>query len=164
MSGPAPAGARQADSYLIDLPGTGVNGYGRPKPNVSNRATPIPTLVPPMHAGAGGPSSDVMIDDWDDLFSAVQARLRSTVGELPAVLPGPGGLSSADRLRASVLECVAALDQLRSTAMLESGWRRRIEFDLFAARTALAQVRAELAGLRDEYELEQGHVQTSPSL
>lgn len=162
MSGPAPTGARQADSFLIDLPGLGVKGYGRPKANVSSRAIPIATFLPSMYAGAGDPSSDVMIDDWDDLFSAVQARLRSTVAELPAALPEAGGPSSGDRLRASVLECVAALDQLRSTATHELGRRQRVVFDLVAARTALAQVRAELDGLRDEYELEQGLAQTPP--
>ena len=162
MNGPAPAGARQADSYLIELPGTGGNGFGRPKANVSNRATPIPTLVPLMNAGAGGPSSDVMVDDWNDLFRAVQARLESSVGELPAMLPEPGGPSSSERLRASVLECVAALDQLRWTATNELGRRQRAEFDLFAARIALAQVQAELAGLRGEHELEQGLAQPPP--
>ncbi len=46
-------------------------------------------------------------EDWDLLFRAVLARLVSTFAE---------GDEQANRARTTVLECVQALDQLRTTA------------------------------------------------
>ena len=50
------------------------------------------------------------------------------------------------RIRASVLECVAALDQLHATPTRDAGRRHSLELEVFDARTALARVRAGLAG------------------
>ena len=96
-------------------------------------------------AGAG--SADVAISDWDELFSAVEARLTSTVGELLAVLPETSASVSANRIRTSVLECVAALHQLHSTVTHELARRQRLVLELTDTQTALAEARAELAKL-----------------
>ena len=96
---------------------------------------------------AGGGSSDVAISDWDELFSAVEARLTATVGELFAVLPGTSASVCANRIRISVLECVAALHQLHSTVTHELARRQRLEAELADTQTALAEARAEIAPL-----------------
>jgi hypothetical protein len=76
------------------------------------------------------PSSDVAIEDWDILLDAVKARLKLTVGEEP----GPQGQDEARRVRDSVLECVAALDQLHTTMTHELDRARSVRHrtDLFA--------------------------------
>lgn len=61
--------------------------------------------------GLPSPLADVSIDDWDALLCAVKDRLRQTVGE-DLTQPMNG---SAVPVRASVLECVEALDQLHNT-------------------------------------------------
>ncbi len=61
-----------------------------------------------------------MIEDWDDLFDAVTARLRSVIAERHATSaesPSP----EADRIRVNVLECVEALDQLHAALKEELG-------------------------------------------
>lgn len=58
-------------------------------------------------------SADVAIDDWDDLFDAVKARLRLAVSESRR---GTGA-----SFQASVLECAAALDQLHAMMRHELG-------------------------------------------
>ena len=60
--------------------------------------------------GLSGPWADVSIEDWDALLCAVKDRLRQTVG---GSLSQPM-IGSAVPVRASVLECVEALDQLHS--------------------------------------------------
>lgn len=111
-----------------------------------------PALCVPAHAGllcaAGGGSEDVAIGDWDELFSAVEARLTSTVGELLAALPETSALLSAIRIRTSVLECVAALHQLHATVTHELARRQRLVVELTDTQAALAEVRAEIAGLQ----------------
>ena len=96
---------------------------------------------------AGGGSADVAISDWDELFSAVEARLTATVGELLAVLPETSASMSANRIHTSVLECVAALHQLHSTVAHELARRERLVVELVGSQTALAEARAEIAGL-----------------
>lgn len=64
--------------------------------------------------------SDIVIEDWDDLFDAVTARLRSVIAERHATSaesPSP----EADRIRVNVLECVEALDQLHAALKEELG-------------------------------------------
>lgn len=70
-------------------------------------------------------SPNVAIEDWDVLFTAVKARLW-LIGQ-PQDAPGPES-PPADALqlvRASVLECVQALDQLHTTAQDELAKRGR---------------------------------------
>ena len=54
-------------------------------------------------------TASVSIDEWGALLSAVKARLRLTVGEVYR----PDFNDTPAALRASVLECVDALDQLQ---------------------------------------------------
>jgi len=102
-------------------------------------------------APVGGPpglTETVPIEDWVDLVVAIGTRLRDAVGEQPAgshTLELPEG---AERVRASVLECVVALDQLHATLQAELQRRQALELQVFDAQTALAQARSELAGTR----------------
>lgn len=58
------------------------------------------------------PAADVAIDDWEDLLNAIKSRLRLTVdGPLQQQFNG----AAVHHVQASVLECVAALDQLQAT-------------------------------------------------
>jgi hypothetical protein len=61
-----------------------------------------------MHVRLPRTSSDVAIEDWDDLFRAVTARLAQTFDT-------PVAATKLVRFRVSVLECVEALEQLRTT-------------------------------------------------
>lgn len=78
-------------------------------------------LDPAALAPQPEPSSEVAIEDLDILLRAVKARLTLTVGDAP----GPRAHDDAARVRASVLECVAALDQLHTTMTHELARRRR---------------------------------------
>jgi hypothetical protein len=67
------------------------------------------------------PSADVAIDDWEDLLNAIKSRLRLAVdGPLQQQFNG-----AAVHVQASVLECVAALDQLQATLAHALGRLRR---------------------------------------
>jgi hypothetical protein len=56
------------------------------------------------------PTARISIDEWGALLGAVKARLRITVGETRL----PGFNDTPVALRASVLDCVDALDQLHA--------------------------------------------------
>lgn len=88
----------------------------------------LPTDAPPTA------SADVAIGDWDALFRAVKDRLRATAGTLSAAATEPAAQGAPGRARASVLECVAALDQLHLTLTHELDRRRPPASDDFAAR------------------------------
>ncbi len=95
-----------------------------------------------------GPDGTLPIEDWVDLVCAIEARLRDSVSDQPTGdhrLELPAG---AERVRASVLECVAALGQLHATLQAELARRYSLELQVFDAQTALAQARSELAGTR----------------
>ena len=62
-----------------------------------------------------GRPTDIAVEDWDDLFSAVKERLRRIASEQRAQTPGPPAPDSVGRIQASVLECVEALEQLHAT-------------------------------------------------
>ena len=85
--------ARQTGNYLI--PSTNVLAFGR--------------AAPPAR------SPDIAPEDWDDLFGAVRQRLRDAVAQAPAPTTGSRPDEPLARVRASVLECVAALDQLHAS-------------------------------------------------
>ncbi|MDE2296955.1 MAG: hypothetical protein KGK18_02205, partial [Burkholderiales bacterium] len=93
--------------------------------------------APPVHLPLLELPSDVAFNDWDDLFNAVKSRLTLTVGELSA-LSEPQARGTADRIRASVLECVGALDQLQTTLTNQIARRQQLELEVFEAQTALA--------------------------
>ena len=108
------------------------------------------------------PSSDVAFGDWNDLFSAVKSRLTTSVGELSA-LAEPQARGKADQIRASVLECVGALDQLQTTLTHETARRQQLELEVFEAQTAVALAHAELVGTQAEERLGR-HVASRDSL
>lgn len=123
--------------------------------------TPLPTdgagqRLSPDHRDPGfaplsGPSGSpetLPIEDWVDLVGAIEARLSESVSDQAVgehLLDLPAG---AERVRASVLECVSALGQLHSTLQAELARRYSLELQVFDAQTALAQARSELAGTR----------------
>lgn len=93
--------------------------------------------------------ANIAFQDWDELLSAVEMRLRHTAGQMPPALPGDSadcGDGTGAGPQASVLECVEALHQLHMTLMHELGRRQQLELEVFEARSALAQAREELAG------------------
>ena len=119
------------------------------------QAAPTVTSEPmprPAQAGsaAKGTRSDVAMRDWEDLFSAVESRLRQAAGDLLAATPGPCLPEAASQAQTTVLECVGALDQLHTTMKHELARREQLEMEVFDARTALAQARAELIGTRTD--------------
>ncbi len=87
----------------------------------------------------------ISIDDWGALLDAVKARLRFTVGD--ANTADAGGTPLA--LRASVLECIDALDQLH--AMLGQALSARADADAPGAAAANGPPRASvrIAGVGD---------------
>ena len=121
------------------------NGHDHAEPERATQALSEPAPGMPYSPADSG-TSDVAIADWDTLFSAVEARLTSTVDELIAALPATSASTCANQVRISVLECVAALHQLHSTVAHELARRQCIEIDLADAHRALAQARIELAG------------------
>ncbi len=79
--------------------------------------------------------------DLDNLLHAVADRLKIAVAQRQI---SPFEFSaSIERIGATVLECVAVLEQLRST---EIDQRQRLEFDLLQAQLDLVQARTDLAG------------------
>lgn len=91
---------------------------------------------------------DVAVGDWDDLMNAVKVRLRETVAEATLETSEPALEHAAEAMRTSVLECVAALDQLHSTLVHELGRCRQLKLEVLSAQSALAQARSELLGTR----------------
>ena len=64
-------------------------------------------------------SLGVAIEDWDALFSAVIARLTLIGQTQNARCAEPPTANALELVRASVMECVQALDQLHATARQE---------------------------------------------
>ena len=62
----------------------------------------------------GSSGGDVAVEDWDDLFRAVTGRLALLVRSAQFSTPANRGVDPAVS-GISVLECVEALEQLRST-------------------------------------------------
>lgn len=61
-------------------------------------------------------SSVVLTEDWDLLFRAVLARMVSTVAEAGPQAEDDAADTRSNQARTAILECVQALDQLRTTA------------------------------------------------
>jgi hypothetical protein len=64
-------------------------------------------------------SSEIRIEDWDSLFDAVEERLRDTVEQSDSIATPAAAQSSASRVKAVVLDCVAALGQLHNALRQE---------------------------------------------
>ena len=73
--------------------------------------------------GVAGPGSacrlQIPFEDWDILFQSVQSRLRKVAGERLTSSPSPQADDAATHLQAVVLDCVAAMEQLRTALMPE---------------------------------------------
>ena len=76
---------------------------------------------------------DLPIEDWDELFKAVQARLRLTVEQA----------TDAARLREVVLECVDALSGLHAALHDERFLRKGVAIELVRLHDTLADELAE---------------------
>jgi len=77
--------------------------------------------------------SDILLGDIDALFCAVTARLRGIAGD-----SGTADFDANDRMRAGVLDCVTALDQVHEMLAHEIERRHQIEQVLHDAQAALA--------------------------
>lgn len=127
-SKPGPAGP---DAPLAPHAPAGMNG------------TQAGHLLPAQGAAA---APDPAAQDWAHLLGSITARLKLLGGERRmAMLPQPAH-DTAGRLRAGVLECAVALEQVHALAACELARRGHLEREVFHARAALAQARAELAG------------------
>jgi hypothetical protein len=103
----------------------------RALPHLSKRLPMTRHTARPQHK-SNHPGTEVLrgvpVEDWDALFSAVKARLTQ-IGQ-PLDPPGPPGAESPtantlQHVRAAVLECVQALDQLHILALEEFARRSR---------------------------------------
>jgi len=95
-------------------------------------------------------SHDVAIGDLEDLLSAVTVRLAGVGDTWAAHGSEPCPQALATRCHGELLECVTALQQLRTTLAHESGNRDALAREIAEARQSLAQARAELAGTQLE--------------
>ncbi len=77
--------------------------------------------------------SSIAADDWDQLFHAVEARLRNCVGKQLSKTPQLPLQDPAAVVEAVVLECVAAFDQLHAALKRERLQRRELVVDHFVA-------------------------------
>lgn len=69
----------------------------------------------PHPAGQGAACRlQIPFEDWDILFQSVQSRLGKTVDAHLASAPSPHSDDAAAHLQVVVLDCVAALEQLRT--------------------------------------------------
>jgi hypothetical protein len=93
-------------------------------------------------------TSDVAIEDCDLLLSAVKARLKLILAECSNSTTAPPP-AMADRFQANVLECVVALQQLRTTLTHELDRREHLDLNVFDVQTALLQVNTELVNILD---------------
>ena len=94
-------------------------------------------------AGQADITTDVAIGDWDMLLSAVKFKLRQDAEPNAEAEARPQ--EALDLLRADVLRCVAALDQLQTTMSHHLDRGHDLEGAFAAAQAALAQARIELA-------------------
>lgn len=91
---------------------------------------------------------EIDIENWDDMFSAVKAQLRQTVGEHAE--HGPVAADGAGRVQTSVLECVAALDQLHAGLARERERRHVLELQVLNTQNELGQAITALVDTRAE--------------
>ena len=90
-------------------------------------------------------SSDILIEDRDLLFRAIAVRLSASVGERLADKPDlqPHGLA---QVRAVVLECIEAMNQLHPALTRERQQRRLPIMESMGEHIALMQPSAKVAG------------------
>lgn len=129
----------------------------------SGAATPV-TNGSPVHAGvdavdaAAGPAPlagaltanqplDIAIPDWDDLFHAVEARLKAAVEMTPAQALASQPPGAAGEVQVVVLECLTALDQLHVALMHERQIHCQFEQVVSDAQAAATRALAGLVGI-----------------
>ncbi|MGJ7497691.1 hypothetical protein ACSFA8_21790 [Variovorax sp. RT4R15] len=103
------SGKAGAAKLVLSLAKVGALPFGRPLK--ADDATP--PIVPPR---AISPAMDP--EDWDALFLAVTARMRRTAQPALTLCASPEHKTVAD-MRAVVLECVEALEQLHAALACE---------------------------------------------
>jgi diguanylate cyclase (GGDEF)-like protein len=94
------------------------------------------------------PGSEIDLDERADRLTAIEEKLKETTAKMLASCPGSQWQITAQRLQASVLECVSALNQLQQTMTAELARRHQLELEVFDGHAALTQARCELAELR----------------
>ena len=87
-------------------------------------------------------AADVAARDVEDLMGAVAGRLRKLGNQAP---PDDRATTPA-LLQAALLDCAAAVEQLRHTLAHQLARQHQLEQAVFDAQTALLQARNELAG------------------
>ena len=87
--------------------------------------------------------ADFLMDDLDAMFCAVAARLRSIADGSEEANAAPA-IGASHRMSTGVLDCVAALDQLREMLAREIERRRRLEQIVHDAKVALERAPPEL--------------------
>ncbi len=103
--------------------------------------------MPPASSPPAAREGDWAAMDRDVLLSAIKARLRAAVAEPTAgTMPVAKRREMAARVRASVLDCVTALDRLHRILANEAGRARQRKLDAFDALAAPAQAPAAFAG------------------
>ena len=113
------------------------------------RVTPRVNGEPNHRASTSSEASDLAFGDIDTLFHAVRERIALTTGDAFASQCVTNGDDPAVLIRATVLECVAALDQLHATMIYEVGRRRLLERTVDDLRNMLAIVQADLSSVRE---------------
>lgn len=92
---------------------------------------------------AAGLHGDLEAEDRDVLLSAVKARLRLTFSEPAAAsMPAAQRREKAAQARASVFECVAALERLHLGLTADAARSRQLKLDAFDALAAPSQAQA----------------------
>lgn len=107
-----------------------------------------PTPMPPMRGRANGDAAmldfahaggeaEAAVQDWDELFNAIAARLARMASADFVAPPGyPLPPDAAPSTHADVLECVAALEQLHVTLTHERVRRHGLELELVGSLRA----------------------------
>jgi diguanylate cyclase (GGDEF)-like protein len=93
----------------------------------------------------GSPTSVVVCDD---LLSTVKRKLMQLASLSLMAAPASSMHDAAGSLRGGILECMSALDHLRGMLAPGVDRYRRLEFEMFNTRAALARARTELVGLQ----------------
>jgi diguanylate cyclase len=88
----------------------------------------------------GGERGDVALADWDTLFVAVATKLRQAVGT--GLLSSVPLRSMSVDVKGQVLQCLSALDQLRTTMLHQIERTSALEGEL---RSALTSAQSDLA-------------------
>lgn len=105
-----------------------------------------------VHTASGRPSAtssvcapwNISIEDWDILFRAVEERLRRMVDERHTVTSHPRMNDLRGSVQETVLECIAALDQLHAALTHERELYYQLEPDVRDIQAARGQSRVEL--------------------